>query len=218
MLLNPAFLRHNQTYADNGQIQSPRPIWDQPPIPLGIHDVELSWDRKARPDGAYMRIVIRALSNDPDALVEHPDHFGGMVHPFTWWFKEYLGKAQILGTNNNKGRIMMRAMARINGETLTLYREPYADSHPMIEERYIRQRLDLTHNRLCYRRESQDWRIRDERKDWNDPTALKFVSSYVGDLCAEKAQEDLFGHIFHNGFAIIDTDNVCHLYDDNVRL
>ena len=63
-----------QVYED-AQYQSTTPIGPQAPIPAGVHDIELSWDRKK----GYMRIVI-----------------GGE----RWWFKEYLGKAQVPATTN----------------------------------------------------------------------------------------------------------------------
>ena len=59
-------LASQQVYED-AQYQSTTPIGPQAPIPPGIHNIELSWDRKK----GYMRIVI-----------------GGAK----WWFKEYLGK------------------------------------------------------------------------------------------------------------------------------
>ena len=216
MLLNPPLLRHQQTYEDAGQVQSRMPVWDQPGIPAGIHNIQLSWDRKARPDGAYMRIILPDLSDNPDERIPHPHHHWGWVKPNTWWFKEYLGQAQVLGTDNSEGRILMCAMARINNETLTLYRAPDATPHSMVPDQDIKERLEPTYNRLCYRRELNDWRVRDERKAWQDATALKFVVGYVGDLSAEKNQDDPYGHIFHRGTGVIDTDNILHLYSDSV--
>jgi len=172
-----------QVYED-AQYQSSDPIGYQPPIPAGVHDIELSWDRKR----GYMRVIIDGK---------------------TWHFKEYLGKAKVTGTDNKRGRIYLRAMARIDGETLTTYRDPAAPPHPEV----VGLRRESTHNRLCYRRQSQEWRLRDERKDWNDPNALVFTKSYVGDLNAEWHKNDSVAHIYHNGFAIIDANDVAHLYD-----
>ena len=186
MLLSPQF----QTYADS-QSQSNDPIGAQPPIPAGIHNIELSWDRHT----GYMRIIIEGS---------------------TWHFKEFLGRAVVLGTDSERGRIYLRSMARISGETLTLYRPADAKPHWMVEDRFVTQRLEPTHNRLCYRRETKQWRIRDERKDWNNPESLKFVASYVGDLVAEWDSSDPWAHIYHNGFAVIDNDGVCHLYDESL--
>ena len=183
MLFSPQM----QSYEDS-QSQNTDPIGPQPEIPAGVHDIELSWDRHT----GYMRIIIDGA---------------------TWHFKEFLGRAVVTGTDNARGRLYMRSMARIRQDTLTLYRDPDAQPHPMVAEQYIAQQLEPTHNRLCYRRQSHDWRIRDERMDWNNPDALKFVQSYVGDLSAEWDRADPWAHVYHNGFAIIDTDNVCHLYD-----
>ena len=177
-------LASQQVYED-AQYQSSDPIGYQPPIPAGIHEnIELSWDRKR----GYMRIIIDGK---------------------TWHFKEYLGKAQLTGTDSKRGRIHLRAMARIDGETLTTYRDPSAQPHPEVEG----ERRESTHNRLCYRRQSQEWRLRDERMEWNHPEALKFTKNYVGDGVFEWHMADSIAHIYHNGTAIIDSENVAHLYD-----
>ena len=179
-------LLSTDTYED-AQYQNDAPIGPQEPIPTGVHSIELSWDRSR----GYMRVII-----------------GGK----TWWFKEYLGKAVIVGTDNGRGRITLRAMARLDGEVLTMYRPPDAKPHGMVEG-LERKR---THNRLCYRRSSQDWRLRDERLPWNDPDALKFVTTYVGDLSAEWNGLDKIAHIYHNGTAVIDDQHICHLYDPDL--
>ena len=174
------------TYED-AQYQSTEPIGPQPPIPQGVQDIELSWDRKA----GYMRVVIKGQ---------------------TWHFKEYLGKAEVLGTNNSSGRLHLRASAMLDGETLVMYRDPNAKPHPLVEG----LKRQTTHNRLCYRRASRDWRVRDERMGWNNPDALKFVTSYAGDMSAEWNRSDSVAHIFHNGYVIIDSYNICHLYDPDL--
>ena len=177
-------MQASQQVYEDAQYQASEPIGEQPPIPAGVHDIELSWDRRK----GYMRVII-----------------GGK----TWHFKEYLGKAQITGTDSKRGRIYLRAMARIDGETLTTYRDPNALPHQEVEG----EKRESTHNRLCYRRQSQEWRLRDERLDWNDPNALVFTKSYVGDLNAEWHTNDSIAHIYHNGYVIIDKDDVAHLYE-----
>ena len=173
-----------QTYED-AQYQASEPIGLQEPIPAGVHEsIELSWDRKR----GYMRVIIDSKA---------------------WHFKEYLGKAQITGTDSKRGRIYLRAMARIDGETLTTYRDFSAEPHPEVEG----ERRESTHNRLCYRRQTQEWRLRDERMDWHDPEALKFTKNYIGDLNAEWHMADSIAHIYHNGYAIIDENDVAHLYE-----
>ena len=235
-----------QTYEDT-QVQSPQPIWPQEQLPIGVHNIEFSWDRFCRHDGGYMRVIFRDLTDDPNTKVKHPHHgfiehkgrllplwrgfpnaegehesirstqipegeykiIGGWTHPYTFWFKEYLGKAEILGTNNEEGRLYLRAMARIDNETLTMYRDPAAPPHKIVEG-VVREK---THNRLCYRRATEEWRLRDERLEWNHPDALVFTKSYKGDLNAEWHANDSVAHIYHNGYAIIDKDDVAHLYD-----
>ena len=100
-------LASQQVYEDT-QHQALAPIGPQEPIPAGVHDIELSWDRKR----GYMRVI---LNNQ------------------TWHFKEFLGKAQVTGTDNKRGRIYLRAMARIDGETLTVYRDPSAPYHSEVD-------------------------------------------------------------------------------------
>ena len=177
-------MQASQQVYEDAQYQSSDPIGYQPPIPAGIHDIELSWDRKR----GYMRIIIDGK---------------------TWHFKEFLGRAQILGTDSKRGRINLRAMARIDGETLTTYRDPNALPHQEVEG----ERRESTHNRLCYRRQSQEWRLRDERMPWEHPDALRFTQNYVGDLNAEWHMRDNVAHIYHNGRATITQDGVAHLYD-----
>ena len=177
-------MQASQQVYEDAQYQSTTPIGPQAPIPPGVHNIELSWDRKK----GYMRIVI-----------------GGE----RWWFKEYLGKAQVLSCDNKRGRLNLRAMARIDNETLTMYRDPAAPAHKIVEGT-VREK---THNRLCYRRPSQEWRLRDERMDWNHPDALVLTKSYVGDLNAEWHANDSVAHIYHNGRATITQDGVAHLYD-----
>ena len=169
-------LASQQTYED-AQYQDTAPIGPQPPIPAGIQDIELSWDRKR----GYMRVIINNQ---------------------TWHFKEFLGKAQVTGTDSQRGRIYLRAMARIDGETLSVYRDPSAPYHPEVDG----ERRESTHNRLCYRRQSQEWRVRDERMDWNHPEALKFTKNYIGDGVFEWHMADSIAHVYHNGYVIIADD------------
>ena len=78
-------LLSTDTYED-AQYQSDAPIGKQEPIPTGVHSIELSWDRSR----GYMRI---------------------MIGDQKWWFKEYLGKAVVVGTDNGRGRITLRCPA-----------------------------------------------------------------------------------------------------------
>jgi len=177
-------MQASQQVYEDAQYQSTTPIGPQAPIPPGVHDIELSWDRNK----GYMRVIIEGQK---------------------YWFKEYLGKAQVLSCDNKRGRLNLRAIAQINGETLTMWRDPNAPPHE--EVKGIRRQK--THNRLCYRRATEEWRLRDERLDWNHPEALVFTKSYKGDLNAEWHANDSIAHIYHNGYAIIDENDVAHLYD-----
>ena len=188
MLLRPELAQ----YTCN-QVQSARPIPAQLPVPTGVHDMILSWDL----EHGWMKLRI-------DGVV--------------WFFKELLGKAVVLGTNTNVGRIHLRGMAASAGDTLTLYRDPKAEPHPVVEGLEI----DKTYNRMCYFREQKVWRLRDEDKtaryhaegkDIHSPDVIKYVKSYKGDGVLSWAFSDQFAHVYHEGRVIIDENNVAHLYD-----
>ena len=192
MLLRPELAQ----YTCN-QVQSARPIPEQPPVPAGVHDIILSWDLKQ----GWMKLRIG------DAL---------------WFFKELLtrGSVTVLGTNTEVGRIHLRGMAASYGEVLTLYRDPKAELHPLVKG----LEMDKTYNRMCYFREQKVWRLRDEEKtaeyakngwDLQSPDLLKLVKSYEGDGVLSWAYSDQFAHIYHEGRVIIDEDNIAHLYDPN---
>ena len=172
MLLRPELAQ----YTCN-QVQSARPIPEQPPVPAGVHDIILSWDLEQ----GWMKLRIG------DAL---------------WFFKELLtrGSVTVLGTNTEEGRIHLRGMATSDGEVLTLYRDPKAELHPLVEG----LEMDKTYNRMCYFREQKVWRLRDEEKtaeyakngwDLQSPDLLKLVKSYKGDGVLSWAYSDQFAHI-----------------------
>jgi hypothetical protein len=190
--------------SDN-QLQSMKPIGEQPPIPGGLYEMKLSWDRTA----AYFRLEISDMGA-------------------TWHFKKLQGHVQVLATANKEGRMILWGMARSDGETLTLYRDPDAAPHPIVEGR----KLEPTNNRLCYFREKMEWRLRDERKTqeiyrqtqsiqqaMGHPDTLELVQGYVGDWACTKPSEDRGAHCFHgpDGWVIIDSDGLCHLYDPDLR-
>ena len=135
-----------------------------------------------------------------------------------WYFKELLGKAVVTGTDADVGRIYIDGMASINGETLTLYRSPDAEPHKVVGG----LRLENTFNRCCYFREQKVWRLRDEEKtaryhaegkDVHSPDVIRYVESYMGDGWLSWTARDPYAHIYHQGWTVIDEDNVAHLYD-----
>ena len=188
---------HQILYADS-QSQNDAHIPAQPPIPAGVHSIEISWSRSA----GWMRAIISS---------DHYRRVNLALDSKTWYFKELLGKAQIIGTDNDLGRIQMRAMARVEDETLMLYRAPDAVPHPKVEGV---ERLE-TYNRLCYRRSHRDWRVRDERRP-EAQDALAFVTGYVGDASVEWNHLDPVAHIYHKGSVIIAADGLAHLYDPSL--
>ena len=190
MLLRPELAQ----YTCN-QVQSAMPIPAQPSVPTGVHDMILSWDL----EHGWMKLRI------DDGL---------------WFFKELLGRAVVLGTNTDVGRIHLRGMATSNGDTLTLYRDAKAEPHPVVDG----LELDKTYNRMCYFREQKVWRLRDEEKtaryhsegkDIHSPDVIKYVKSYEGDGVLSWAFSDQFAHCYHEGRVIIDAENIAHLYDPN---
>ena len=172
---------------EDAQYQAEAPIGVQSQIPAGVHDIELSWDRHK----AYMRIIINREK---------------------WWFKELLGKAVATYADSEKGRLHFCGMARIDGETLTLYRPPDAEPHPVVEGLVRSPSL----YRTCYRRSDKKWRARDERMPWNAEGAMIAVNDVVGDFAVEWLEKDKAAHVMHRGWEIIDDRGVCHLYDPDL--
>lgn len=181
-------------YIDNdNQIQSDEEIGYQEPMPCGVEELELSWDRNK----AFMRIIIKDQG--------------------TWYFKELMGKAQLLSADSERGRLHIRAIPFLDGDTLYLARDPESVLHEPLEESAISETLRQTNNRLCYNRHETCWRIRDERKPWMDESSRRLVVNYVGDIAIEWNHDDVIAHIFHKGVIVLDTDNVAHLYDPELQ-
>jgi hypothetical protein len=174
-----------QVYEDQ-QFLTPAPIGPQVFIPAGDHDIEFSWDRNR----GLMRVIIEG---------EY------------YFFKEYGGKIVVTGTNNEKGRILMRGAAELDGEWLSLWRPDDAVAHPVVDG----QVFPRARWRLCYRRSNRDWRLRNEDLPWNHPDSLHFVTGYVGDLNGNWFG-DRVAHIFHHGTWIKDKDGLAHLYDPGI--
>ena len=166
------------------QFQNEAPIGPQVPFPAGIHNMVISWDRNQ----GYMSV---------------------RVGNGRWHFKEMLGKAVITDTNNEVGRIHIRAKGELHGERLILWRPGDIKPHPMVKG----VRRPTTLNRLCYLRAGQSWRWRDEHMDWNNPDALKIVKGYVGDWQIEWDHQDPIAHLFHQGFGVLCGPG-CFMHED----
>ena len=177
-----------ETYPES-QVQSFEDIGPQEPISMELNTLELSWDRHK----AFMRIIIKNKG--------------------TWHFKELMGKAQVLSTDNEKGRLYLKAIPILDWETLYLYRDPDSLPHEIVEEG---ETLAPTNNRLCYNRHDVCWRIRDERKPWMDDESRRLVKDYIGDISVEWNRADPVAHIFHKGYITIDNNDVAHLYDPEI--
>jgi hypothetical protein len=192
--INDTSRTREDVYVDNdNQIQSNEEIGDQEPMPCGIEELELSWDRNK----GFMRIIIKDQG--------------------TWYFKELMGKAQLLSADSAKGRLHIRAIPFLDGDTLYLARDPESVAHEPLEEGDIAESLQRTNNRLCYNRQETCWRIRDERKPWMDDSSRRLVADYVGDISIEWNRNDIVAHIFHKGEIFLDKDNVAHLYDSELQ-
>jgi hypothetical protein len=74
-------------------------------------------------------------------------------------------------------------------------------------------RREKTLNRLCYRRMDSQWRLRDEKAEWNAQGALVVVSGMVGDMVCLKSRNDQVAHVFHDGFVVV-KDGLAHLYEN----
>ncbi len=169
------------------QYQNPAPIKPQSPIPAGVHDIEISWDRNE----GYMRAII-----------------GGQK----WWFKEFLSQQpiEVIGTDNARGRINMRGMGVLTVDQLVLYRAPDSKPHPWVKG----LSHAASYQRLCYRRANLDWRLRDERETKKgNLSAIKFVKGYVGDMQIEWEHNDKVAHVYHIGPWTL-CDPGCFLHED----
>ena len=192
--IKDTFRTREDVYVDNdNQIQSNEEIGYQEPMPCGIEELELSWDRKK----GFMRIIIKDQG--------------------TWYFKELMGKAQLLSADSERGRLYIRAIPFLDGDTLYLARDPESVAHERLEEDDIAESLQKTNNRLCYNRQETCWRIRDERKPWMDNSSRRLVADYVGDISIEWNRNDIVAHIFHKGLILLDKNNVAHLYDSELQ-
>jgi hypothetical protein len=181
---------------ESAQFQNPAPIGPQSQIPLGVYDMEVSWDL-GKETGKEGYMSVRAAGS-------------------RWWFKEIIGTAVLNGTNNAIGRIKITAKGKLNGEQLTLWRPNNAPPHPMVRG----ERRDVSYNRVCYFRAEQQWRLRDEYPKQNPLCEKqhrtyqelrqcigcnKYVElpGYVGDWTVEWPEEDYVAHLFHKGFVVI---------------
>ena len=185
-----------KAYHEDSQVQSSKPIGEQPPLPGGVYDMLLSWDRRR----SYMRLEIPEVSG-------------------TWHFTKLQGQVQITGTDNERGRILLHGMARLDDEVLSLYRDPASTPHPPLDAEDVGVELPPTNTRLCYYRQRHLWRVRDERltkeRGMSGKDTLRLVTGLVGDWCSSKPSDDPIAHVFHRypNYVLIDRDNVGHLYD-----
>jgi len=183
--------RSQEQIENDAQYQNPAPIGPQSPIPAGVHDMIVSWDRKE--GWMSVRVPVSKIGGQG----------GGKSDWDRWWFKEMLGEVVVTG-NDNAGRILISGKGSIHGEQLQLWRPSYAPQHPMV----YGHRRDVTYNRLCYfraeaRANRPCWRLRDQHMDWNHPGALMLLKGYVGDWNIEWPQDDQIAHLFHQGFVMV---------------
>ena len=185
-----------KAYHEDNQFQSPEAIGEQPFLPGGVYDMLLSWDRHR----SYMRLEIPEVDG-------------------IWHFKKLQGSVQITGTDNERGRILLHGQARLDGEVLSLYRDPASAPHPPLTADQIGVELPPTNTRLCYYRQRHLWRVRDERltkeRGMEGKDTLRLVTGLVGDWASTKPMEDPVAHVFHRypNYVVIDRDGVGHLYD-----
>jgi hypothetical protein len=173
-----------QAVESEAQYQNPEPIGPQSQLPGGVQDMVVSWDRTE----GYMSV---RLVND------------------RWWFKEMLGSALLIGTDNAHGRLHVQAKGQLNGEQLVLWRPSDAPPHPMVRG----TRREISYNRLCYFRAAQQWRLRDNHMLWDHPDALRILPGYVGDWNIQWPVNDTAAHLFHQGFVVI-CDPGCFMHPD----
>jgi hypothetical protein len=162
-------------------------------MPSDITTMELSWDRTMK----CMRIIVEDIG--------------------TWYFTEVYGKAQVLSADALTGKMYIRAIPLLEGETLHLDRDPDSLPHEQVKKEDIGEILPPTSNRLCYLRAGDPpcWRVQDGKRERGDNTSeyRLLAINYVGDIEMAWSREDTVAHIFHNGQIILSKDGVAHLYD-----
>ena len=162
------------------------PLPLQPKLPTATKDWELSWSRTLR----WMRL------RDPDT-----DEF--------WVFKQMVGKGQMLRTDGETGRMIMRCRVQMVGDQVFMYypKEGHMQEDP---SQIVGQRLPESHWRLCYHRAGKDWRLRNERTG-----ELTFVKNYIGNLAVNWM--DKGSHVFHDGYVVLDKEGTAHFVDPEVQ-
>jgi hypothetical protein len=154
----------------------------QPPMPSSTQDWELSWSRTYR----WMRL------RDPKT-----DQF--------WFAKQMVGKAQMVATDSQVGRMTLRGRTQLVGDQIFLYYPK--DGNPNLTPDQIQgQRLPNSHWRLCYHRAGRDWRLRNERTN-----ELTFVNDYRGNISINWL--DHGSHVFHDGPVVLDKDGIAYFID-----
>lgn len=119
-----------------------------------------------------------------------------------WLCDRLAGRAEVVKANGKLGRLTLRGILQINDGVASMWAPEDAEPDPLAGAG-----VD-SHWRLCYAREVEGWRLRDERKELRDPTALTIVKDYKG--IVNLNWFDGGTHVFHDGKVAIDSKGVCH--------
>ena len=195
-----------RSYEDQQFLNQRQSLPKQVEVPSGAHKLRFSWSRTTGWMRAeipvYESLLVSRLVNEDGSPMRDPqglpivDVAGNPLQNWgRWYFKEFAGKAVIEGTDNSKGVILMHvSRAVLDGDMMAL-RRPTVEEVPPQAQVAGRLMPQATY-RLCYRRDHDDWRIRDESMTWDDPDALHFVTGYKGDLVGTWFNDPM-AHIFH---------------------
>ena len=149
--------------------------------PAGVHDWEFSLPRET------------IMQNQPRFRFRLP-------HEMKEWRCDRLaGRAEVVATDGKTGRMTLRGKLAIDDGVASMW--PAKDAEPDEQGASGQD----SHWRLCYARDVEGWRLRDERTG-----SLTIVKDYKG--IVNLNWFDGGTHVFHDGKTIV-IDGVCHFGD-----
>ena len=114
-----------------------------------------------------------------------------------WRCDRLAGRAEVSHTDGRTGRIYLRGKLDITDGVASMWPAKDAEPDPEAEDGHD------SHWRMCYARDVQGWRLRDERT--GDLTIVKDYKGLVNITWFDSGT-----HIFHEGLARVDENMVCH--------
>lgn len=124
-----------------------------------------------------------------------------------WLCDELAGRLDILEAKGETGNLIVRCQIILVDSPTGVTAYCYPDGEDDLDAEGYRpdpsKPAHESHWRLCYFRQDEKWRLRDERSG-----NLWFVDGYRGRINANWLDQGT--HIFHDGVVEVDTDNIAH--------